>query len=78
MSTVNPWKRFIGLLPGGSRAVGTVASVSLQTGTSIITLRNGNQISAKGTSVGQGLKALVVDGRVVGSVPSLPQYDVEV
>lgn len=78
MSTVNPWKRFIGLLPGGSRTVGTVTSVNLQNGTSVITLRNGNQISAKGTGVARGLKAFVVDGQVVGQAPALPQYEVEV
>ncbi|SDS29459.1 hypothetical protein SAMN05216198_1631 [Halopseudomonas litoralis] len=78
MSTVNPWKRFIGLLPGGTRTVGTVASVDLQNGTSIITLRNGSQISAKGTSVGRGLKAFVVDGQVMGQAPGLVQYEVEV
>lgn len=78
MSTVNPWKRFIGLLPGGSRTVGTVTSVNLQNGTSVITLRNGNQISAKGTGVARGLQAFVVDGQVVGQAPNLPQYEVEV
>ncbi|MEJ6655674.1 MAG: hypothetical protein QNL70_06690 [Pseudomonas sp.] len=78
MSTVNPWKRFIGLLPGGTRTVGTVSSVDLQTGTSIITLRNGSQISAKGTGVSRGLKAFVVDGQVAGVAPGLVQYEVEV
>lgn len=78
MSTVNPWKRFIGLLPGGSRTVGTVTSVNLQSGTSVITLRNGNQISAKGTGVARGLKAFVVDGQVAGQAPGLVQYEVEV
>lgn len=78
MSTVNPWKRFIGLLPGGTRTVGTVTSVNLQNGTSVIALRNGNQISAKGTGVARGLKAFVVDGQVVGQAPGLVQYEVEV
>lgn len=78
MTTVNPWKRFIGLLPGGSRTVGTVVSLNLQAGTSTLELRNGSQISVKGTGVPVGLKAFVSDGRVVGTAPSLPQYDVEV
>lgn len=78
MSTVNPWKRFIGLLPGGSRTVGTVTSVNLQNGISVITLRNGSQISAKGTGVARGLKAFVVDGQVVGQAPGLVQYEIEV
>lgn len=78
MSTVNPWKRFIGLLPSGSRMVGTVTSVNLQNGTCVITLRNGNQIIAKGTGVARGVKAFVVDGQVVGHAPGLVQYEVEV
>jgi len=78
MSTVNPWKRFIGLLPGGTRTVGTVASINLQTSTSTITLRNGSQMTAKGTSVPVGLRAFVVDGQVTGQAPALVQYEVEV
>lgn len=78
MSTVNPWKRFIGLLPGGMRTVGTVTSVNLQNGTSVIMLRNGSQISAKGTGVAKGLKAFVVDGQVMEQAPGLVQYEVEV
>lgn len=78
MATVNPWKRFIGLLPGGSRTVGTVATISLLSGTSIITLRNGSQMTAKGTGVPVGRKAFVVDGQVTGPAPELPQYEVEV
>lgn len=27
MATVNPWRRFIGLLPGGARTVGEVIDV---------------------------------------------------
>lgn len=78
MSTVNPWKRFIGLLPGGTRTVGTVTSVNLQNGTSVITLRNGNQISARGTGVARGLRAFVVDGQVDGQAPGLASYEAEV
>lgn len=78
MATVNPWKRFIGLLPGGSRTVGTVASINLQAGTSTVTLRNGSQMTAKGTGVLVGRKAFVVDGQVAGPAPELVQYDLEV
>lgn len=78
MATVNPWKRFISLLPGGSRAVGEVISVSTATGTSILELRNGVQIAARGVEVAVGLKAFVVDGQITGPAPSLPQYDIEV
>lgn len=78
MATVNPWKRFIGLLPGGSRTVGEVLSISTATGTSIIELRNGVQIAARGVDVAVGLKAFVVDGVITGPAPSLPHYDVDV
>lgn len=73
MATVNPWKKFIGLLPGGVRLVGTVES-----GTSLITLRNGSQIAARGTDVPVGARCFVVDGQITGPAPELPQYDVEV
>jgi len=78
MATVNPWKRFIGLLPGGTRTVGTVASINTHAGTSTITLRNGSQMTARGTGVPVGQKAFVVDGQVMGQAPALPQYEVEV
>lgn len=78
MATVNPWKRFIGLLPGGTRTVGTVASINTSTGTSTITLRTGSQMTARGTDVAVGQKVFVVDGQVVGQAPALAQYEVEV
>ncbi len=33
MATVNPWRRFIGLLPGGARTVGEVIDVDEGAGT---------------------------------------------
>lgn len=78
MATVNPWKRFIGLLPGGERAVGTVTTINQASGISIIQLRNGTEIAARGVDVPQGSKAFVVDGIITGPAPDLPYYDVEV
>lgn len=78
MATVNPWKRFIGLLPSGSRAVGEVISISTASATSILELRNGVQIQASGVSVPVGQSAFILDGAITGPAPSLPQYDVEV
>lgn len=78
MATVNPWKRFISLLPGGQRAVGTVASINSLSGTSIVTLRNGSQIAAVGTGVAVGQKCFMADGQITGPAPQLPQYDIEV
>ncbi len=78
MATVNPWKRFISLLPGGSRVVGTVTYVSITNGTTTVQLRNGSDITAFGVSVAAGNKCFVKDGQVIGPAPNLPQYDVEV
>ena len=78
MATVNPWKLFISLLPGGSRVVGTVTSVSTTTGTTTVTLRNGSEMVAMGVGVDVGSKCFIKDGQVTGPAPDLPQYDVEV
>ena len=78
MATVNPWKRFISLLPSGSRVVGTVTYVNTTSGISTVRLRNGSDITAFGVSVAAGNKCFVKDGQVVGPAPDLPQFDVEV
>lgn len=78
MASVNVWKNFIGLLPGGSRTVGAVISINTSAGTSVVELRNGNRVSVRGTSVSAGQNAFIVDGQVMGQAPSLPQYDFEV
>lgn len=78
MATVNPWKRFIGLLPGGAKTVGEVVSIDTAAGTSVVQLRTGSQVVARGTSVAAGQIAFLVDGQVMGQAPSLPQYDFEV
>lgn len=78
MSTVNPWKRFIGLLPGGIRTVGTVVSINTSAGTSTVRLRNLVEVVVQGVSVSAGSRAFVVDGRVTGPAPELAQYEVEV
>ena len=78
MATVNPWKKFIGLLPGGVRAVGTVTAVNTASGTNTVELRNGVPITARGTGVAVGSKAFVVDGQITGPAPELPQFDVNV
>ncbi|MCY1294974.1 hypothetical protein D9M68_407300 [compost metagenome] len=78
MATVNPWKRFIGLLPGGGRIVGEVVGVDSATGSSVVELRNGVQINALGVGVPAGQRAFIVDGQITGPAPNLPQYDIEV
>ncbi|MCE4073553.1 MULTISPECIES: hypothetical protein [Pseudomonas] len=78
MATVNPWKKFIGLLPGGAKTVGEVVSVNASAGTCVVELRTGSQVVARGTSVAVGQNAFISDGQVMGQAPSLPQYDFEV
>ena len=78
MAIVNPWKRFISLLPDGSRAVGTVTHVSHSNGTTTVKLRNQSEIIALGVGVEVGQKCFIKDGQIVGPAPDLPQYDVEV
>ncbi|MGK8437264.1 hypothetical protein ACRS3X_07920 [Ectopseudomonas hydrolytica] len=78
MASINPWKRFTQLLPGGQRTVGEVLSVNTASGTSLLELRNGVQITARGVDVAVGLRAFVRDGEITGPAPDLPQYDIEV
>lgn len=78
MATVNPWRRFIGLLPGGHKTVAEVLSVDTVSGTSRVQLRTGAELVVAGTSVAAGNNAFLADGQVVGQAPSLPQYDIEV
>lgn len=73
MSTVNPWRQFKGLLPGGSRSVVTVTAVNAD-GTSAVRFRNNDTALVRGVGVPVGGKALVVDGELKGVVPSLPQF----
>lgn len=78
MATVNPWKRFMGLLPGGVRTVATVRSIDTTTGISQVELRTGTRVTVRGTDVGVGSRAYIADGVITGAAPELPHYDVEV
>ena len=51
MATVNPWKRFIGLLPGGVRTVATVISINPTAGISEVELRTGTRVTVRGVDV---------------------------
>ena len=78
MATVNPWRRFIGLLPGGHKTVAEVLYVDTIAGTSRVQLRTGAELVVAGTSVSAGNNAFLADGQVIGQAPNLPQYDIEV
>ncbi|WP_312247293.1 hypothetical protein [Stutzerimonas nitrititolerans] len=78
MATTNPWKRFIGLLPGGVRTVATVRSIDTISGLSEVELRTGTRITVRGIDVPVSSKAYIADGTITGPAPVLPHYDVDV
>lgn len=78
MATVNPWKRFIGLLPGGVRTVGTVKVINTTTGLSEVELRTGTRVTVRGVDVPVNNKAYIADGVITGPAPGLPHFDVDV
>jgi len=55
-----------------------VISVDATAGTSVVELRTGTRVLARGTSVAAGQNAFLVDGQVTGPAPDLPQYDFKV
>lgn len=69
----NPWKRFGKLLSPGAKTIVTVTTVN-NDGTSLVTLRSGDQIRVQGDTVTQGNKAFIQGGRIIGQAPSLPEY----
>jgi hypothetical protein len=78
MATTNPWKKFIGLLPGGVRTVGTVKSINSAAGISEVELRTGTRVTVRGVDVPVNSKAYIADGVITGPAPDLPHYDVDV
>lgn len=78
MATINPWKRFIGLLPGGVRTVAIVRSINTTAGLSEVELRTGTRVTVRGVDVPVNSKAYIADGVITGPAPSLPHYDVDV
>ncbi|PTU76830.1 hypothetical protein DBO86_22770 [Pseudomonas indoloxydans] len=78
MATINPWKRFIGLLPGGVRTVAIVRSINTTAGLSEVELRTGTRVTVRGVDVPVNSKAYIADGTITGPAPDLPHYDVDV
>jgi len=78
MATTNPWKRFIGLLPGGVRTVATVRSIDTSLGISEVELRTGTRVTVRGVDVPVSSKAYIADGTIIGPAPELPHFDVDV
>ena len=78
MATINPWKRFIGLLPGGVRTVAIVRSINTPAGLSEVELRTGTRVTVRGVDVPVNSKAYIADGTITGPAPDLPHFDVDV
>nr|WP_256834681.1 hypothetical protein [Pseudomonas oleovorans] len=78
MATINPWKRFIGLLPGGVRTVAIVRSINTSAGLSEVELRTGTRVTVRGVDVPVNSKAYIADGVITGPAPELPHFDVDV
>lgn len=78
MATVNPWQRFIGLLPGGVRTVAVVRSVNAFAGTSEVELRTGARVTVRGVEIAVNSTAYIADGVITGPAPDLPHFDVDV
>lgn len=78
MATINPWRRFIGLLPGGVRTVATVRSINTSAGLSEVELRTGTRVTVRGVDVPVSSKAYISDGTITGPAPDLPHFDVDV
>jgi hypothetical protein len=76
-ASVNPWRKFTGLLPGGLSAVVTITANNGD-GTSNATSRDGTPIVVKGESVAPGLTALITDGEIRRPAPVLPQASAQV
>jgi hypothetical protein len=78
MATTNPWKRFIGLLPGGVRTVAIVRGINPASGLSEVELRTGTRVTVRGVDVPVSSKAYIADGLITGPAPDLPHFDVDV
>lgn len=78
MATINPWRRFIGLLPGGVRTVAIVRSINTTAGLSEVELRTGTRVTVRGVGVPVNSKAYIADGVITGPAPDLPHFDVDV
>jgi hypothetical protein len=75
-ASVNPWRKFTGLLPGNLRTVVTITANNGDV-TSNAIARDGTPIVVKGEGVAPGDPALVLDGEITVQVPNLPQASAE-
>ena len=75
----NLFKQFRDLLPeADQRNIGTVISVSEVNQTTTLSTLNGGSVVVIGIGVAVGSKAFYKAGKLEGSAPALPVYEIEV
>lgn len=75
----NLFKQFRDLLPeADQRNIGTVISVSEANQTTTLSTLNGGSVVVIGIGVAVGSKAFYKAGKLEGSAPALPVYEIEV
>lgn len=75
----NSYGDLLNILPKSERRwIGTVQSIDNTRGISTILLLSGGNITASGTDVAVGTKCLIVNGRIVQSLPNLTAYNVTI
>lgn len=75
---MNVWSAFRSLFSrDNARTVVTVTTVNAN-GTSVVTTDAGNSFVVVGDTVTAGARALIQQGRIIGTASSLPKYDVTV
>lgn len=79
MSTTNPFRRLLDLLPQSPLQIGDVVAAQPD-GTAIISLLAGSgQISARNpNSVGVGIRVFVRGGVIEGAAPELPVINIDI
>ncbi|MDP2548094.1 hypothetical protein [Oceanobacter sp. 4_MG-2023] len=73
----NPWTRLSKLIAPGAKTIVTVTTVHTD-GTSTVTLRSGDTLRVQGDTVSEGNAALIQQRRIIGKVPNLVHYEIEV
>lgn len=75
----NLFKQFRDLLPeADQRNIGTVISVNDASQTTTLSTLNGGSVVVIGVGIAVGSKAFYKAGKLEGSAPALPVYEIEV
>lgn len=77
MITANVWTQFKKVLPSEAVLAGVVTSVNASSNTCVVELPNGGTMRVYGTAT-VNTRVLIRAGEVIGSLPDLPIYNIEV